>query len=283
MSDAAKKIKYCFNTSTIRGQKLPLAEVIDIAARAGYQAIEPWINEIKAHQQSGGTLADLKKRISDHGLTVESAIGFAKWVVDDDAERAKGVEEMKADMDLVRQIGGLRIAAPPAGATERADLNLFKAADRYRAILELGEKMEVIPQAELWGFSKCMHRLGETMLVAIESGHPKACVVLDVYHIYKGGSDYDGLKLIAGPAITTLHMNDFPADPPRATITDAHRVYPGDGVAPMKQILRDLFSTGFQGAMSLELFNPSYYKEDPLLVARTGLEKMKKCVAEAVA
>ena len=52
--------RYCFNTSTIRGQKLTLEEEIDIAAEAGYQAIEPWIGEIEAHLRNGGTLVDVK-------------------------------------------------------------------------------------------------------------------------------------------------------------------------------------------------------------------------------
>jgi len=92
---------YCFNTSTIRGQKLSLIEEIDIAAKAGYNAIEPWINEIEAYVNQGGSLPDLKKRISDLGLTVASAIGFAEWIVDDDARRTKGLEHARRDMDLV--------------------------------------------------------------------------------------------------------------------------------------------------------------------------------------
>jgi 2-keto-myo-inositol isomerase len=80
-----------------------------------------------------------------------------------------------------------------------------------------------------------------------------------------------------------FHMNDFPATPPRETISDAHRVYPGDGVAPITQILRELLSTGFNGALSLELFNRSYWEQDALTVARTGLEKMKAAVATAIA
>ena len=42
-------------------------------------------------------------------------------------------------------------------------------------------------------------------------------------------------------------MNDYPAEPPRDAITDAHRVYPGDGVAPLKEMLRDLRGLGFRG------------------------------------
>ena len=71
--------------------------------------------------------------------------------------------------------------------------------------------------------------------------------------------------------------------PPRASIKDADRVYPGDGVAPLASILKDLFLTGFSGTLSLELFNPEYWKQDPLEVARTGLAKMKQSVAKAIA
>jgi len=101
-----RPFRFCLNTSTIRGQNLSIEEEIEIAAKAGYSGIEPWIREIKRYQERGGKLKDLKSRIADAGLTVESAIGFASWIVDDDQKRLKGLETAKQDMDLVRQIGG---------------------------------------------------------------------------------------------------------------------------------------------------------------------------------
>ena len=175
------------------------------------------------------------------------------------------------------------VAAPPAGATKQADLNLFSAAERYHALLELGKEMGVTPQVELWGFSQSMKRLGELVFVAAESGHPDACMLPDVYHIYKGGSDFEGLRMINGAAIHVFHMNDYPDNPPRATIGDAHRVYPGDGVAPLSKILRDIDASGFRGMLSLELFNRDYWQQDALDVARTGLEKMREAVQKAFA
>jgi sugar phosphate isomerase/epimerase len=275
--------RYCLNTSTISGQKIPIAEEVDIAAKVGYQAIEPWIRELDQHVNSGGSLKDLGKRIQDAGLVVPSAIGFAEWIVDDDARRQKGLEEARRSMDLVQQIGGTRLAAPPVGATNQTDLNLLKAADRYRALLEVGVKMGVIPQVEVWGFSKSLSRVGETALVALECGRPEACILPDVYHLYKGGSDFTGLKLLAGTSFHMLHMNDYPGQLSRAEITDAHRVYPGDGVAPLTELLRDVRQMGFRGFLSLELFNRDYWKQDATLVARTGLEKMKAAVAKRLA
>jgi 2-keto-myo-inositol isomerase len=280
-SSSPPRVKFCLNMSTIRGQKLSVPDQVDLAAKAGYDAIEPWINELRQYQQSGGTADELRKRITDCGLKVVSAIGFAEWIVNDEAKREAGFEQAKKDMQLIRSIGGTHIAAPPAGATKDTNIDLTVAAERFRKLVELGVSMDVLPQLEVWGFSTTLSKLAETIFVATQSKHPKACVLLDVYHLHKGGSGFDGLRLLSGAAMNCFHMNDFPESPPRATISDAHRVYPGDGVAPLTQILRDLLATGFAGALSLELFNRSYWEQDALTVARTGLEKMKAAVAAA--
>jgi sugar phosphate isomerase/epimerase len=274
--------RYSLNTSTIRGQKLGLEKEVDIAAKAGYQAMELWVSTIQDYAKAGGKLADVRKRIEDHGLTVENAISFSRWVADDDKARAEAVEQVKREMDLLAQIGGKRIAAPPAGASNEPGLDLMKAAERYRTILDLGDKIGVVPILELWRGSRNLHRLGECMFVVIESGHPKACLLGDVFHIYKGGSDFNGLRKISATAMPILHMNDYPADPPREKISDRDRVMPGDGVGPLTQILRDLSDNNSRAVLSLELFSPVYWEKDPLDVATTGLAKMKAAVQKSL-
>ena len=273
---------FCLNTATIMGQKLSVVEQVEVAAKAGYQGFEPWLRDLDAHVAGGGDLKDLGKRIADRGLVVPSAIGFAEWVVDDDERRKKGLEQSRRDMDAVRQIGGTRIAAPPAGATDVAGMDLLKVAERFGALQDVGAKLGVVPQAEVWGFSKLLHRVGEAVLLVLESGRPGGCVLADVYHLYKGGSGFGWPGPLGPAALGVFHMNDYPADPPRETITDAHRVYPGDGVAPLPQLLRGLRATGWRGMLSLELFNRDYWKQDALQVARTGLEKMRVVVRRSL-
>lgn len=281
--DTKSRFTYCLNMSTIRGQKLTLPEQVDVAGRAGYNGIEPWIREIEVFVEGGGKLSDIKKQVADYGMTVDSAIGFANWIVDDPAKRREALDQARRDMGLVKQIGGNRIAAPPTGATKESGLDLFAAAERYHALLEVGQEQGVIPQLELWGFSANLSRLGELAFVATEAGHPDACVLPDVYHIYKGGSDFAGLEVFSGDAIHVFHINDYPATPPRSTIGDADRVFPTDGVAPLSQILQTLARNGFQGALSLELFNRSYWEMDAATVAQTGLAKSKLAVERAFA
>lgn len=276
-----KKFRYSLNMSTIRGQELSLTEDVDIAGKAGYDAIEPWFRKINPWVEAGGKLADLRKRIEDNGLTVESSIGFGKWIVDDDAERAKGLEECKRDMDTIAQLGGKRIAAPPAGASGPMDLDVM--AERYRALLDLSDTMGIIPQIEMWGPSPAIGTIEKAIYIAVRSGHPKACFLGDVYHNYKGGCSFEGFKLLGPGALQNFHMNDYPANPPRETIKDEHRVYPGDGIGPVVEVLKTFIDIGAYPVLSLELFNPTYWAQPALEVAKTGLEKMKTCVAKAQA
>jgi len=279
--EKSKPFGYCFNTSCVRGQKLALDQQVDLVIKAGYEGIEPWIRDMQAFKESGGSLKDLGKRLADNNVQVVSAIGFAQWIVNDDQQRARGLETAKHDMGLLKELGGVRIAAPPVGATDIEGFDLFAAAERYYDLCEVGRNEGITPQLELWGFSKTLSRLGELAFVASEAGHPDACILPDIYHIYKGGSSFEGLKMLNGQHIHCFHVNDYPAAPPRATIADKHRVHVGDGIAPVTKILQMVHQAGCRGMLSLELFNPEYWQQDPLTVATEGLSKVKAAVLKA--
>lgn len=279
---SSDKFRYCLNVSTIRGQDIGFVEEIELAAKTGYDAIEVWIPPMNKFVEEGGSLDDVRKRTNDLGITIENAIGFAPWIVDDEETRTQAMEQAKREMDMLAQIGCKRIAAPPAGATQEAGLDLLKAAERYRALLGLGAEIGVTPQLEVWGFSANLHLLGQALFVAAEARHPLSCILPDVYHLFKGGSSFEGLKLLSGNAVEMFHMNDYPASPAREEMDDSHRVYPGDGIAPLDSILRELAKGDTPTVLSLELFNRDYWKQDAAAVAQTGLEKMKAAVAKAI-
>lgn len=277
-------VRYCLNMSTINSSQIPLREQLKIAANAGYAGVELWLRDVDRFLQEGGDLPALRREISDLGLTVESSIAFGKWIVNDDQERAAGLDQCRRDMENLRALGGRRMAAPPVGGADAKSgkLDLSAAGERYRRLLEIGRERDVLPQVELWGFSHNLSTVAEVLYVAAAADDPDACVLLDVYHLYKGGSLFANMSLVPGPKMHVLHMNDYPADPPRETIKDEHRVYPGDGVAPLPVILSTLFRGGFRGVLSLELFNRDYWKQPPADVAKRGLQKMQAAVASAV-
>jgi sugar phosphate isomerase/epimerase len=273
---ATGNFRYCLNTSTISGQKPSMLQYIDIAAAAGYDGIEVWVRDIKAYLAEGNKASELKKYIEGKGLKVENAIGFAPWI----AGGEKGMQQMQEEMEMLAAIGGSRIAAPPAGVPDDKPLDFLEVGERYAAILELGRKTGVMPQLEFWGASKSMWHLGQIIMVATATGDTDARLLPDIYHLFRGGSGFEGLKMLDGQMIEIFHMNDYPGTKAREIQVDADRIYPGDGVAPLTEVLTTLKNMGGEKVLSLELFNRSYWRQDAFEVAKTGLAKMKAAVAK---
>ncbi|MFP6615681.1 MAG: TIM barrel protein, partial [Candidatus Hydrogenedentota bacterium] len=108
-------------------------------------------------------------------------------------------------------------------------------------------------------------------------------IVPDTFHLHNGGSGFSGLKHLQGELFATFHWNDVPASPPAGQMGDSDRIYPGEGILPLEQALRDLKSIGYEGPLSLELFRREHWKMDPNVVARDGLKSMRDQVIRALA
>lgn len=270
--------RFCLNTSTISGQNLGLKKNIEIAARAGYDGLELWIRDIQEYLDAGNSLTGFNRYIRDTGLEVVNAIGFAPWLSDIEETSERGFSEMREEMEMLASIGCTRIAAAPAGEFEQSELNLFEAGEKYRRLLDLGRETGVTPQLEFWGSSPVLFHMGQIMMAAVVADDADVRLLPDVYHLFRGGSGFESLKMLQGNMIEVFHINDYPGDKRREEQNDADRIYPGDGAAPMNQIYADLKKMGGVKYLSLELFNRTYWQQDALEVAKTGLEKMKQFV-----
>lgn len=267
---------FSLNTSTISGQKLGLEKTLEAAGRAGYDGVEVWLRDIEAYLEQGGTLAKIKQILHDTKLEAFNAIGFAPWMAQD-VERSKaGFAQMEKEMQMLAAIGCTRVAAPAIGT--EGTVNLFEGGEKYAQLLELGRKTGVMPQLEFWGAFPPFYHLSQALAVAAAANDPDARLLPDIYHLFRGGSGFEGLKLINGNAVEVFHLNDFSDKLPRLEQEDKHRIYPGDGVAPMKDVMNTLRAMGGTKILSLELFNPSLWAMDADVVASTGLAKMKALV-----
>lgn len=261
--------RFCLNTSTIIGKNPGLLKYIDITSAAGYDGIELWVRDVKQHLDAGNKASDLRKYIEGKGLIVENAIGFAPWLT------PEGMEQMKHEMEMMASIGCKRMAAPIMGLKPDETLNLFATGKKYRELIEAGKQTGVKPLLEFWGASKALYHMGQAMMICAVANHPEVSILADVYHMFRGGSGYDSLKMLQGNLIEVFHMNDFVSSIPREDQKDSDRVYPGDGAAPMKEILTSLKNMGGTKVLSLELFNKSYWElpVDDVAKTRTGKDE----------
>ena len=269
----------CLNTSTIK--PTPLKDKIRVTADAGYDGIELWIDDLEKYEAEGGDLKTLGAEIRDRGLFVPNIIGLWNSIPADKDAWEKSLVATRRRMRMAAAVGSTHVAAIPG--PDRADFDLKWGAARYHDLLEIGrEEFGIIVAFEFVGFLKGINRIGLASAIALDADDPDACLICDTFHLYRGGSGFHGLRQLAPEFIADFHWNDVPANPPREQLGDQHRIYPGDGILPLVQVLSDLIAIGYAGPLSLEMFNREHWKQDPAIVAKTGLAKMRVQVALVV-
>ncbi|WP_285008687.1 sugar phosphate isomerase/epimerase family protein [Pedobacter faecalis] len=267
----------CLDTATIRPASLK--EKVRIAAAAGYDAIEPWDGELREYEAQGGNLKDLGKEIKDLGLFVPSVIGLWNALPPTRERFEESLKGTRERMRMASAIGSQHIQTIPDTAGEGYDQKWVAA--RYREIIEIGLKEYNLEPALVFVKYQPVKTMGQALGIAMDTNHPKAKIIPDTYHMYISEGGFEGLKMLNGNAIAIFQFGDAPASPAIPQLGDEHRVYPGDGILPLPQVLRDLKATGFKGCVSLELYNPNYHKQDLQKVAETGLRKTLEVIKKA--
>jgi 2-keto-myo-inositol isomerase len=263
---------YCLNTSTIR--PTPLLSKIEIAGKAGYEAIEPWNDEITAYLDQGGRLAELKSALSGAGLKVVSMIALHGWITAEGAELERVLDDCRRRMAQAVELGSPYIVASPPQEV----VDLGRAGERFAELLALGTTLGVLPSMEFLGFVAGIKNVDSAWAIASKTGDPRATVVADVFHMIRGGGSIDDLLSLSGDRLACFHLNDLPVEPDPLTQRDEDRVMMGDGIADLPRVIANLRAIGYRGPLSVELFNRRLWSEDPLDVARRGLDRVKSLV-----
>ncbi|HZG55987.1 sugar phosphate isomerase/epimerase family protein [Paenibacillus sp.] len=256
---------------------------IAIAGEAGYEGVELWVGDIQLYLSRGGSTERLRAAAEEAGVELVNAIAFFPWADADADVRLRGLRQAEEEMRLLAQLGCKAVAAPPFG--DVATMTAERFADAYAALCELGQRLGVEPLLEFWGRAKRLATLREAVDVLNvletrggESGFGRK-LLLDPFHMYTGGSPFESLGELDGPRIGLFHVNDYPASPPRESIGDDARVFPGEGVAPTSRIAELLYASGYRGYLSLELFRDSYGDRNAAEVAADGLRDVKRAYA----
>ena len=217
----------CLNTSTIR--PTPLREKIEIAARAGFDMVELWSGDVEAYQEGGGTLAALRAHLQHAGLRVPSMIALMGWADLAPEAFTQYVEQARGRMETAAALGSpVIVASPPV----RTAVDLGVAGERYAALLALGRRIGVLPAMEFLGFVPQINNIRTALEVMARADDRSATIVLEPFHSFRGGGDFDEVRLVPGHAVAICHFNDAPGDKPRESQTDGDRVLPGDGILP---------------------------------------------------
>jgi sugar phosphate isomerase/epimerase len=256
-----------------------LETFVEVAAKAGYDAIEPWMRQLEQYEQDGGDLKALGQRIAERGMFVPSIIGLWDAIPTERSAFEKSLKATRRRMGLAQKIGARHVQTIPA---KDGQMDLDWAGEAYRRILDIGLNDHDLTPALVFVEMFTIKTLRAATYAALAADHPAARIIPDTFHMHISGSGLSGVGHLSGDFIAILQFNDAPAEPARDQLNDGHRVMPGDGILPLQSMLQDLHRVGFDRAVSVELYNRKYQQMDALKAAKLGLDKTVAVIDAAV-
>lgn len=250
---------------------------IKAAAAAGFDYVEIWAAKLREYLKSH-TNEDLKKLLEENDLEPYSINSIEHITF----RNAEDYENIKAETEELSKIAG-EIGCPyvvvvPGKLPENATKEEI-VGESVKVLNELGdiaEKHNVSLAFEFLGQTDCSVQTLDLCNEIVEKVNRKNIGnVIDTFHFYAGNSTFEAIGKMNPEKLFIFHINDA-ENLPKETLTDAHRLYPGTGILPIREIKAKFDEIGYDRMVSIEIFRPEYWNEDPFEVARKAKEATEK-------
>jgi sugar phosphate isomerase/epimerase len=224
-------------------------------AKAGVKAVEPEVAKVQQFAQlPGESLVSAKKLLDDLGLKAVSTSNHLGLPDAAAAQVANMIESLKPKLEVAQAIGADRIVCPSTGSGTKTADDYKRAVDTMRQAGDVAKPYGVLLMIEFARTSTLIGSLPTCLKVVREANHPNVRAMMDTFHFWGGISKFEDLELLKDGELAHLHFEDIPDDPPREGQGQPNRVFPGDGIVPLKRIVQLLKQKKYSGPASLEMF-----------------------------
>jgi 4-hydroxyphenylpyruvate dioxygenase len=261
--------RFSFTTATFGG-KLP--EKLRAMAAAGFAATEFWPRDLFEHADGPDTAVAL---LRDSGLTVSAyqcLRNFEGMLPD---VRARKLNIARQLMDQMAFLGADLLVLCSNTAPESSGDHGRIAAD----LVVLGElarscNIRVAYEAICWGHWIRDYR--DAWRVVKAAAHPNVGVMLDSFHVSALDLPLDGIGEIPADKIFLVELADLPrTNLDLVEVSREYRLFPGEGVAPIADFVRQVLKTEYAGTYSIEVFNAQYRAMAAEAVAERAMRSMR--------
>ncbi len=242
---------------------------IKAASAAGFDLIEIWAAKLREFLKTK-TTADLKNLLTENNLEPYS-INSIEHITFRSAEDYEKIKAETEELSLIAgEINCPYVVVVPGKLPENATKEEI-VEESVKVLNELGtiaEKHNVSLAFEFLGQTDCSVQTLDLCNEIVEKvNRENIGNVLDTFHFYAGNSTFKAIDSMKPEKLFIFHINDA-ENLPKEDLTDAHRLYPGTGILPIKEIKAHFDKIGYDRMVSIEIFRPEYWNEDPFEVAK---------------
>jgi 4-hydroxyphenylpyruvate dioxygenase len=244
-----------------------LNEKLEAMAAARFKGVEIFENDLLSFD---GTPAQVGRRIKDLGLEAVTFQPFRDFEGMPEPQRAKAFSRAERKFDLMQELGCdllmvcSNVSPDSLAGIERAAADFHELGERAAA-----RGLRVAFEALAWG--RHVNDYRDSWEVVQRADHPAVGLVLDSFHVLARGSELGPLRAIPKDRIFLVQMADAPQlDMDYLSWSRHYRCFPGQGELPVAAFMDALCATGFDGLLSLEIFNDSFRAGSARSVAVDG-------------
>lgn len=250
---------------------------IRAAGDAGYDLVEIWAAKLRTFLQSR-PISELKAILSASNVEPYSINSIEHITF----RTPEDYELIKAECGELSAVAS-ELACPyivvvpgklPANATEKEIID--ESVRVLNELADIAEPRGVSLAFEFLGQADCSVQtldLAAKIIQAVDRS--SVGLVIDTFHFYAGGSSFEAIDELDPSKLFIFHINDA-EDIPKERLTDAHRLYPGTGILPIAEIKEHFDKIGYDRMVSIEIFRPEYWAQDPYEVARKAKAATEK-------
>ena len=261
--------------------KADLATDVRAAAAAGFDYVEIRAAKLREYLKTG-SVSDLKTLFDEGGVKPLSINSIEHITFQDAAAYAKIRTECEELSSIAGAIGCPYIVVVP-GQYPQGGMSSYEVIEGsvgvLRELASIAERHNVALAFEFLGQRDCSVQTLELADEIVEKVNRRNIgLVIDSFHFYAGGSTIKMIDALDPKRLFIFHINDA-EDLPSGQLTDAHRLLPGLGILPLKEIIEAFRRIGYDGAASVEIFRPEYWERDPFELAREAKAATEKVLS----
>ncbi|MFE6093039.1 bifunctional sugar phosphate isomerase/epimerase/4-hydroxyphenylpyruvate dioxygenase family protein [Streptomyces massasporeus] len=232
---------------------------LDAAARAGFDGVEIFENDLLACPL---TPEDIRARCADLGLRIDLYQPMRDIEAVPEAEFARNLRRARHKFELMRRLGADTVLVCSSVSPQAVDDDAL-AAEHLSRLADLAAESGIRVAYEALAWGRHVSTYDHAWRIVETAGHPALGTCLDSFHILSRGSDPQGIADIPGQKIFFLQLADAPLLAMDVLQWSRHyRCFPGQGGFDVAGLVRHVLATGYDGPLSLEVFNDVFRQAD---------------------
>ena len=261
-------MKLALNGATT--MKADLATDVRAAVAAGFDYVEIWAAKLREFLKEN-SVADLKILFDQAGIKPLS-INSIEHITFRDPAAYKEIKTQCEELSSIAAAIGCPYIVVVPGKSPPGRLSSYEVIEEsvrvLRELASIGERHGVSLAFEFLGQKDCsVQTLELADEIVVKVNRRNIGLVIDSFHFHAGGSTVKMIDAHDPKRLFIFHINDAENLPPDQ-LTDAHRLLPGLGILPLREIIGAFRRIGYDGVASVEIFRPEYWERDPFELAR---------------